>query len=388
MESDWTLPPQLGVTQSSAIDDLGTHSGSLNGHQSEFLLQLLETNFLEFVDSTRMGPELHAFPPLVIPENTPALVAARKPQFSPVLPGQNDHLYNEEHLFRKQQHEKQQHQANQHQGQLQVHQQHVRPDLVFTPLVSPAVTPLESQINSNKLGPPVLVSFEPLTLPALNAQTSSSNRPSDRRRSLNQTFGEEYPQKRRTPHLTPTLAAVKSRRSPALRAQGSHKNGIGQTSISFSAPPSMHASSSTSLAHTPLPSTGSSSAQSGIYGNVESIHSLAKNSSIEAGNLMGFTMNRLAEHQKVESSLLETLPALDAMDHRREKPTTKRASHKLAEQGRRNRMNQAVYELGKLIPELYHEQVQIPSKATTIELASQYINNLLQELNALKQNHV
>lgn len=81
------------------------------------------------------------------------------------------------------------------------------------------------------------------------------------------------------------------------------------------------------------------------------------------------------------ASLLETSPQMSAVASKRgEKPPTKKASHKLAEQGRRNRMNQAVHDLGKLIPKLYHDQVTIPSKATTVELASTYIRDLLDRI--------
>ena len=66
------------------------------------------------------------------------------------------------------------------------------------------------------------------------------------------------------------------------------------------------------------------------------------------------------------------------------KSQQQKASHKLAEQGRRNRMNNAVQELGRLIPQSYHDEVSIPSKATTVELASKYITALLKEVEELK----
>ncbi|EGV64753.1 hypothetical protein CANTEDRAFT_134063 [Yamadazyma tenuis ATCC 10573] len=69
----------------------------------------------------------------------------------------------------------------------------------------------------------------------------------------------------------------------------------------------------------------------------------------------------------------------------KEKPSTKKASHKLAEQGRRNRMNVAVQSLGLLVPQKYHERVAIPSKATTVELASSYIKDLVREVEELKK---
>lgn len=59
----------------------------------------------------------------------------------------------------------------------------------------------------------------------------------------------------------------------------------------------------------------------------------------------------------------------------------KKMSHKLAEQGRRNRMNIAIQELDKLIPEKMKIGITVPSKATTVELGCKYINELLTMLN-------
>ncbi|ODV70389.1 hypothetical protein HYPBUDRAFT_151735 [Hyphopichia burtonii NRRL Y-1933] len=143
------------------------------------------------------------------------------------------------------------------------------------------------------------------------------------------------------------------------------------------------------------------------------------NSNSNTPTLMGFTMGRLAEANnhddstspvnsrqnstsKKSSSSSETLPILGSQRTRAnsntslnsngtstskkkgEKPATKKASHKLAEQGRRNRMNVAVQDLSNLIPQNYHDEVSIPSKATTVELASKYIKDLLNELESLK----
>ena len=47
-------------------------------------------------------------------------------------------------------------------------------------------------------------------------------------------------------------------------------------------------------------------------------------------------------------------------------------------------MNMAVQELSNLIPQAYHDEVSIPSKATTIELASKYIRDLIKENNEMK----
>ncbi|ODQ80071.1 hypothetical protein BABINDRAFT_24993, partial [Babjeviella inositovora NRRL Y-12698] len=61
----------------------------------------------------------------------------------------------------------------------------------------------------------------------------------------------------------------------------------------------------------------------------------------------------------------------------------KKQSHKIAEQGRRNRMNVAIQELYTLLPlDFIHRyqqdktdkgEVIIPSKATTVEVACDYI---------------
>lgn len=59
-------------------------------------------------------------------------------------------------------------------------------------------------------------------------------------------------------------------------------------------------------------------------------------------------------------------------------------THKLAEQGRRNRMNVALQDLDRLIPEEYKRDVLVPSKATTVELGTEYIKALQREIDALK----
>lgn len=59
----------------------------------------------------------------------------------------------------------------------------------------------------------------------------------------------------------------------------------------------------------------------------------------------------------------------------------KKTSHKLAEQGRRNRMNIAIQELDQLIPDSMKREITVPSKATTVELACRYIEELLKKLN-------
>lgn len=352
-----------------------------------FLLNNIDQNFdldfVNFLSSDVLDPASKAYPPLDPFQNTPSLLpqkkgqpAESKPQEqpnrqkseyfqSPILPGQNDRSYNIEHLYHKQK-----------------QQRHVRPDALYTPLVSPAVTPSEKNAGA------ALASFEPLTLPALNAQRP----PLDRRRPLLATFSEEQGNpKRRTPHTTPNLQA-KTRRSPSLRKL-----------------PQAHDLLENSDA-TMLPPLGK-------VVPIENDLATPENLPLGPATLMGFTMNRLAELQsntdtspspalgprrdlrnsiskalvKRETLLLELSPVLEpqhtglsSISSKREKPHAKKASHKIAEQGRRNRMNQAVHDLLALIPQSYHEQVSVPSKATTVELASSYIQHLTDEVARLK----
>ncbi|CCE62599.1 hypothetical protein TPHA_0C04480 [Tetrapisispora phaffii CBS 4417] len=60
--------------------------------------------------------------------------------------------------------------------------------------------------------------------------------------------------------------------------------------------------------------------------------------------------------------------------------TAKRNIHKAAEQERRNRLNLALNRLKLLIPEDLKQSVEVPSKATTVELACQYIEQLKSQL--------
>jgi hypothetical protein len=62
---------------------------------------------------------------------------------------------------------------------------------------------------------------------------------------------------------------------------------------------------------------------------------------------------------------------------------SKKTSHKLAEQGRRNRINTALQELARLIAPTAEEAAM--SKATTVENAIVYIRKLREENAALKK---
>lgn len=65
--------------------------------------------------------------------------------------------------------------------------------------------------------------------------------------------------------------------------------------------------------------------------------------------------------------------------------TGKKSLHKDAEKGRRDRMNVAIHELALLIPEELISTVAVPLKATTVELASKYIIMLTEEVERLKR---
>ena len=71
--------------------------------------------------------------------------------------------------------------------------------------------------------------------------------------------------------------------------------------------------------------------------------------------------------------------------HHHHHHSDKKMSHKLAEQGRRNRMNIAIQDLEKMIPESMKRNITVPSKATTVELGCRYIQDLLQRLQNAKE---
>lgn len=287
---------------------------------------------LNFMISEEMNIQ-EVYPPSNIPENTPMLMPKKKDSFaSPILPGQNEKSFNNQHFF------------------------HKTLTQTFTPLVSPAVTPME------KYQPPTKASFEPLTSPALLAN--------DKRRSTLSIYAPEEPPatasstKRRTPHGTPIMAMNQHPGAKSIRSNHSFEK---------------------------LPESN--------YGNYQNENSQngdngdgSKDGDLQ---LMGFTMGKLQEESKPKrkgrkasvsnsNSSSNSSPNMKAKEGEGKKPTTKKASHKLAEQGRRNRMNMAVHELSNLIPQDYHDEVTIPSKATTVELASKYIRALVRELDSKK----
>lgn len=438
--------------------DLQTHTQTHAHSEPHADFQL---DSMEFIAPHNLGHDSRAFPPLTYTENTPALGPADRAALglagvppvvfqSPILPSQNSKSYNQEHLLQKQRHQQQQLRLRRltpmmhHQPGLQGLEHN------FTPLVSPAVTPRELQVNTNQnhYAPAAPTDFEPLTSPALKAQPEL-----DRRRLLAAITGDDYTHgnsaKRRTPHLTPKLLAttLKLKRSPSLRKvpqqydlnsdpqQQQHQS----KDIHQQQQQQIRSSELTPM----LPPQGKKTHIEGpqqMY-SFGSASTPTSNSSpapgFGPGMLMGFTMNRLAELQGGDgndtpstnsplslsqppgerpvhrlpgstsaqnsapnsapplTSLSETSPVIEAMtgeqgengengSGKRDRFPAKKTSHKIAEQGRRIRMNQAVHDLSRLIPDTFHEGVAVPSKATTIEMAAVYIRNLQQEIESLK----
>ena len=325
-------------------------------------------------------PQSTAYPPTG-GIKTPGLLAnkhlahdSQKAFVSPILPGQNEKSYNDQHYYHT--HRSGGDTPQQHQPP----SQHVRPDAVFTPLVSPAVTPHDSQVNVNKAAP-VQTSFEPLTSPALNARPDI-----DRRRSSSSAYGtaEDQPShKRRTPHGTPVMgpngSTRKVKQSPSLKGR-SHRSGASLNSFE-KLPESLVAPPRSSGDSTPM-----------YPPQRKQVMDFSNGGDGAAPAMMGFTMGRLSEqqphgHSRSSSSSANTSPVIGTQGSkgRFEKPDYKRTSHKIAEQGRRNRMNTAVQELASLIPPSFNSEESVPSKANTVEMASKYIRALLSEIDEMRR---
>lgn len=293
----------------------------------------------------------------------------------------------------------------------------IRPEMVFTPLVSPAVTPLESMINKNNNNQNVNGSnnngnnfFSPLTSPALEAKSpmkfrkSSTSSPQDD--NNNTTTKKKYKRKTpgNTPIVGPTIPGRIAKQSPIIKVkrtssyatsiQQHHNNShqeynemtpLPDPSVDSTqmAPPSSKPSSSGTP--TSLPRRRSSIKRDSS--STTPTTTTATGQIATPATLMNFKLDS-QHHQPLTSPVI--LPSNDhpqPTQSRRpsEDSDTKKTSHKLAEQGRRNRMNQAIIELGELIPEELQQTVSIPSKATTVELATRYIRELQGEVRRLRE---
>ncbi|CCH42310.1 Mediator of RNA polymerase II transcription subunit 20 [Wickerhamomyces ciferrii] len=340
----------------------------------------------------------------------------------------------------------------------------IRPDVVFTPLVSPAVTPLESMINQNQKHNGIGINtngsnnnnfFSPLTSPALEAKSpmkyrknSNSNSPDENQSnqtSSTATTKKKYKRKTpgNTPIVGPTIPGRIAKQSPIIKAKrsSSYVSSIhhhhhhqfqqpGGSSTSQSNTPLATTPTSGEYEMTPLPdpsvdqsingsmappsstnTTNSNTTTSNSIPTVtrrrskkDSISSNGSGSNQPAtpATLMNFKLESSNSpvilpsngHQKSfsisqqQNGSISTHQQPQLSSHQRrpsEDSDTKKASHKLAEQGRRNRMNQAIMELGDLIPEQLQQTISIPSKATTVELATRYILELKEENRRLKE---
>ena len=88
---------------------------------------------------------------------------------------------------------------------------------------------------------------------------------------------------------------------------------------------------------------------------------------------------------KVEMNGLTRTKSRSSEGKSGKKDDSKKEVHKVAEQERRNRLNNALNDLCTLIPDELKATVSIPSKATTAELASVYIMQLQKRIHDLEQ---
>lgn len=282
----------------------------------------------------------------------------------------------------------------------------IRPDVVFTPLVSPAVTPLESMINKNNNNQHNHNGnsnfFSPLTSPALEAKSpmrlkkSSTSSPQDDNNGNISANKKKY-SKRKTPGNTPivgpTIPGRIAKQSPIIKAKrsSSYANNIQHHQHSNSI-------SSEYSEMTPLPDPSVESSTSSMAPPPSSKPPITRRRSTKKDSTQPATPATLMNFKLESSNSPVILPSNDRVNlpSQHELPSsqsrrssedndTKKTSHKLAEQGRRNRMNQAIMDLGTLIPEELQATVSIPSKATTVELATSYILSLREEVRRLRE---
>jgi hypothetical protein len=255
----------------------------------------------------------------------------------------------------------------------------IRPDVVFTPLVSPAVTPLDSMMNNGKQ----TGFFSPLTSPALEAKSPRRLK----KNSISEDPKKKY-SKRKTPGSTPivgpTIPGRIAKQSPIIKAR---------RSTSYTAALSQHQKQQPKIdtKHEFQDVSLPDSATSVMAPPKQRTRSASKGATpATPATLMNFNKGQSpvilpsTDSRRSSTSTLKQTQRASSEDDDLD-PHSKKQSHKLAEQGRRNRMNQAIVDLGALIPEELQATVTIPSKATTVELASQYIKSLANEVEMLRE---
>lgn len=327
----------------------------------------------------------------------------------------------------------------------------------YTPLISPAVTPLERTSSSSTFnGVGKKPGFSPLTSPALEFQryhSSGGNGAIRQKRKDKATTASPQDQSRgykrsKTPNTTPLMrpmnnSSTASRRRPSASYQKKYRQSAqvsqqqssqndqnifdglpddlmlppaqdnsavdddGQlqpdgapvatpaTLMSFPISATISRRNSPRLSandnvlanpHHDLHSAHSSpvilpSSSSSIYLQQHQAHQLRRMNSRDSSN--GSSSLRTSphiEHQQPEESV-----ARRGSGSSQTSSSNKKVNHKLAEQGRRNRMNVAIQELDELIPDYFKDESMVPSKATTVELSSKYIRQLQDECDAVKK---
>lgn len=332
----------------------------------------------------------------------------------------------------------------------------VRTDLIFTPLVSPLVTPMDHggqkhnyhhhhHHHHHQGSQDTTGMFSPLTSPLLEFQHMKSspiirikkdpyddpNSHFQRRKSaqMNKTPGS-------TPIVGPTVPGRVTKQSPVVKPKrhiGNKHFGdikLPESSMDFKAPNSIpkrskairespeiddqdhplvtpatlmnfqldhsnkedqqvllntnraHSNSSSPVilpsSTTPLmgPRRSSSISSKRKSGRNSSVSSTSTLLATNHGNGSSTSLNsrsQFEEHDPLEPR--QDTSRQDTFDQQ-ESHLDKKVNHKLAEQGRRNRMNLLIQNLDKLIPNDWKKDVLVPSKLTTIEIAIEYLKYL------------
>ncbi|EDO15404.1 hypothetical protein Kpol_1063p15 [Vanderwaltozyma polyspora DSM 70294] len=119
-----------------------------------------------------------------------------------------------------------------------------------------------------------------------------------------------------------------------------------------------------------------------IKGNINNRNSTISGSS-SSSNISTISADKkghkgsLSNEFESEDAFVDNENGLTKVKTKEEEDIIKKNVHKVAEQGRRNRLNNALNDLKLLIPKELRDTVEIPSKATTVELACKYIRQLL-----------
>ncbi|KAI0464974.1 hypothetical protein LJB42_000190 [Komagataella kurtzmanii] len=304
-------------------------------------------------------------------------------------------------------------------------------DDFFTPLLSPMVQhtqpPTNPKLNVND-------NFSPLTSPALASQNSrrklSTESSSSVKVRIRRQSNSSYSGKSKTPGSTPKLSSTSAvsnssnkviKQSPAIKARRNPglSNNLHRTLSSnntFALPESAQTTSTTATAelsntlnieannsdeftntNSVTPSTLMSfghiphhSTSNVIFDGLKHSSVVLPSSKNANGRNTTKSPNSIAKDgtdkgRKADSASPPTIPTGTLTKRPSKSDDPKKVNHKLAEQGRRNRMNFAIQRLEDLIPGDYKEDTTVPSKATTVEMAVKYIKELQNQLEKLEE---